>query len=257
MMKKNGFISISVIYSFFIVFLLIMALMMATYVNNRYLFNIYKKDIKQSVAGSTDIARGYKKVSDKVTTEGIYENGAHRYQGVNPNNYVNLNGERWRIIGYFSGTGTKIVKEIPIGPENFNVISGSILTNYYSNLDSSIKNLVVTNKTELFNRNDYMYAVKGTDCSDRVTSPEACRAYNWLGITKDQKGYTDYEKDDAEWLSEQYNSSNQYIVSYTGVITYKSKTSQYMYRPVLYIKDSIKISGGSGTYLEPYNLVAG
>ena len=254
MMKKNGFISISVIYSFFIVFLLIMALMMATYVNNRYLFNIYKKDIKQSIAGSTDIVQSYQKLSSLVSDGTVEEFGAFRYQGINPNNYVNLNGERYRIIGYISGVGTKVVKDSPLGPKTYNAVISSELI--YSNLHEDIKKLTVNNTIELFSKDDYLYAVDSS-CANRLTSPESCRAYNWLGISKDKFGHVAYDKDDGEWLKEQYNSTNQYSVSYMGIISYRSKSSEYLYRPVLYIKENVKISGGSGTYLEPYNLVEG
>lgn len=48
-MNKNGFISISVIYSFFLVILLLLALIMSTYINNRVNFGIYLDDIKKTL----------------------------------------------------------------------------------------------------------------------------------------------------------------------------------------------------------------
>ncbi len=45
-MKKNGFISVSIVYSFLISFLLILALILASYANNRINLNKYKNQIK-------------------------------------------------------------------------------------------------------------------------------------------------------------------------------------------------------------------
>ena len=45
-MKKNGFISVSIVYAFLISYLLVIALILATYVNNRINLNKYKNQIK-------------------------------------------------------------------------------------------------------------------------------------------------------------------------------------------------------------------
>ena len=45
-MKKNGFISVSIVYSFLLAFLLILTLIMTTYVNNRIKLSKYKNEIK-------------------------------------------------------------------------------------------------------------------------------------------------------------------------------------------------------------------
>ena len=63
MIKKNGFISISIVYSFFVVFMLLLVLIMASYVNNRNSLNVYKKDIKANLAsGSTYLQIAYKDI---------------------------------------------------------------------------------------------------------------------------------------------------------------------------------------------------
>ena len=68
MKKKNGFISISIIYSFFLVFMLLLVLIMASYVNNRTSLNIYKKDIKVRIAKNSsnlNLAYTYEKFDSK------------------------------------------------------------------------------------------------------------------------------------------------------------------------------------------------
>lgn len=51
-MKKNGFISTTLIYTFFIIFLLLMVFLLNSYSNIRFLLSEYKYDIKNSFASS-------------------------------------------------------------------------------------------------------------------------------------------------------------------------------------------------------------
>ena len=48
-MNKRGFFAVSIIFSFFIVFLLVLTMNLATYAQNRTLLNHVKKDIKDSI----------------------------------------------------------------------------------------------------------------------------------------------------------------------------------------------------------------
>ena len=100
MMKKNGFISISIIYSFFIIFMLTLVLIMTSYVNTRIRLNIYKKDIKKSYSVKETIL--YDKIIG-LNTSTIYKddtkNIGYRYIGTDPNNYISFNNEIWRIVG--------------------------------------------------------------------------------------------------------------------------------------------------------------
>ena len=47
-MKKNGFVSTALIYTFFIIFLTLMVYLLNSYANKRILLNSYKEDIKKS-----------------------------------------------------------------------------------------------------------------------------------------------------------------------------------------------------------------
>ena len=53
MKKKNGFISVSSIYAFLIIFLLLMSLIILKYANNRVTLEKYKLDIKRKSYGAT------------------------------------------------------------------------------------------------------------------------------------------------------------------------------------------------------------
>jgi len=162
MVKKNGFISIPIIYSFFVVFLLLLLLMMSSYVNNRFNFNIYKADIKKqfsnengSVLGTQNF-RNYIKglvttTSSQTAWKVVYEKGGYRYQGATPRNYVRFNNELWRIIGVFDGSThkqskelVKLVRDLP-----FNTMYSSENTNVWKNtsLSRTLNNNYVWNAT--------------------------------------------------------------------------------------------------------------
>ena len=47
-MKRNGFVSTALIYTFFIIFLTLMVYLLSSYSNKRILLNSYKEDIKKS-----------------------------------------------------------------------------------------------------------------------------------------------------------------------------------------------------------------
>ena len=47
-MKKNGFISISLVFSFMLIFLLLLAMMLQGFANNRVKLGLYKQTIKEN-----------------------------------------------------------------------------------------------------------------------------------------------------------------------------------------------------------------
>ncbi|MBQ6840774.1 MAG: hypothetical protein IJO63_01500 [Bacilli bacterium] len=289
MKKKNGFISISVIYSFFIVFLLLLTLMMSTYVNNRYVYNIYKTDIKQQISGKgDDIVDSYPTLIKKIQTEFEYggindtsyiywiaQNGSeYRYQGTNPNNYINFNGKLWRIIGILNvpGTAQYLVKIISAesNPESrINVSSfnswtdthmSTMLTAVYNGFTSPYKELVVdtnhryqgsfvvSKPVGLMHTDDYLYAAPSSSCTQTLSAVQSCRPYNWLG------GYNEWTMVKAA----SGTTNKVYSINADGSVTDTVPcTSALAYRPVLYLKDNVKVSGGTGTSTNPYNIIAG
>ena len=310
MIKKNGFISISIIYSFFVVFLLLMLLIMSTYINNRFSFTIYKNDIKKKNTETYDPYGSSPKLANYIST--IVSSSSSwlvtseygiRFQGNTPNNYVRFNGERWRIIGVFdSGTHgvsgaslVKIVKDTPLSISStntnemtiayhsgYNTWSNSPLRTYLngtyltSRVNSESKNLIqnVTWKTGtyatylndrltsqynyerygtgtsgsvgLIYPSDYGYASLASYCP-RTTyylkNFELCRSYNWLDISSE------------EWTITPSPSSGQaYYIHPDGYIAEKAVTNYYAIRPVVYLKANVVLSGGSGTYDDPYTI---
>lgn len=89
-MKKNGFVSTSLIYTFFILFLLLMLFLLNSYSSTRFLMEQYKNDIKNSFAEASladinlyilawnEATQDYETV-DKIPTIGYYYESDYSY----------------------------------------------------------------------------------------------------------------------------------------------------------------------------------
>ncbi len=141
-MNNKGFISITVIYTLFILFLMLLLSILASYANNRVLLRISKSDTNDILIDSEDnrqlgiVCQSqkmgkcfgeyanldhnlYKHDADKIDSKSEYEANdlAFRYSGKNPNNYVcfgsDLNpcpeANLYRIIGIFDNR-VKLIK---------------------------------------------------------------------------------------------------------------------------------------------------
>jgi len=73
------------------------------------------KVVENSSANATLLAQAVTDLAGQSSGNGnvLNENGI-RYQGANPNNYIEFNNETWRIIGVFDGY-TKIIRSEPLG----------------------------------------------------------------------------------------------------------------------------------------------
>lgn len=172
MKNKKGFISISVIYSFFVIFLLFLVLIMSSYINNRFKFNVYKNDIKKKLLSETDIylseyikslESGTVKTSSNGTSYYIKNiNNVTRYQGSNPDNYIKFNDQIWRVVGIFQGRDiglssskyyTKIIASNGVSILYSNSLIGTwsdstaktiLNNNYYMSIASDQKNAIAS-----------------------------------------------------------------------------------------------------------------
>lgn len=119
-MKKNGFISISVVYSFFFIFLLLLLFVLNNMINDRILISKIKNKVKEEIS-DTNFSRYLIKNSGESLVYHDYslEYGArdlsYRFTGANPNNYVCLketcsnDDDLYQIIGIIDGK-VKLIK---------------------------------------------------------------------------------------------------------------------------------------------------
>ena len=174
MMKNNrGFIAISVVYSFILVFLMIMLIVLNSYYNNRVSFNIYKDNIKVKAAlgynfdseSITYLSDEVKKQANLTSTlaSGVRQDsssyGSYRYFGKTPNNYIcfgklanDCDEEKYlfRIVGIFKesnvavagggGYVTKIVRAKPLSTSRAYNTSSSSNTWSSSSLNTYLNN---------------------------------------------------------------------------------------------------------------------
>ena len=108
-----------------------------------------------------------------------------------------------------------------------------------------------TGKIGLMYASDYGYA--SANCETKklydteTTDLRACNDTNWL-----------YNEKEREWLLNQYshNSETVYIVIEDGSITNNEApvVIPIKFRPVLYLRSEVKITGGSGTVDDMYTL---
>lgn len=140
MIKKNGFISISIIYSFFIVFMLLLVLVMSTYVNNRTQSTIYKNDIKMKNTSTKKMQLNDYIRANTNSGKGIYTVGQdYIYRGPSVNNYVMFNGEKWRIIGVFSDNSHGVNQEYLTKIVRVNALDSTLMfDNKSGNADKNI-----------------------------------------------------------------------------------------------------------------------
>ena len=112
----------------------------------------------------------------------------------------------------------------------------------------------VSKKIALMYASDYGYAAP-TTCTNTLNNydTDACRTTNnWLDKSQD------------EWILPQRSGANERVFFVSNLGGFKDNSDIYGYdfvylaplegRPVLYLSSSVKITGGSGTSVEPYTL---
>lgn len=284
-MKKNGFISITVIYSFFLVFLSLMLFIVTNMITNRNLLDNLKKEIKNDITDS-NLVRYLMNHSDELNLvkhddklEYGLNDGSLRYTGTNPSNYLKFKNDSkvFRIIGVINGK----VKVIDIGKNN-TLSYDNTLTNVYIN--TSIRTFLVTEyQNSMSSLMDYIdeatYYVGGIDESlknrnaniiakeelsnngsyvnDYFSLPyisdyiyASSDAYNKT-ITKNNNWM--YIRSDMWFLTR--NKSNliqSFYLNSNGVLSIANVTDNKYINKVFFIKGNLSIISGTGTNQDPY-----
>lgn len=126
-MNKKGFLSTSMVYSFFLIFLMLLIFIVANLINNRTLVSRINTEIKESIYNSSFSGFLINEFKDGNITNLVYHNNSedlsdnsYRYVGANPNNYVCFGATNpcpeanlYRIIGIIDGK-VKLIKNTPI-----------------------------------------------------------------------------------------------------------------------------------------------
>ncbi len=284
-MKKNGFISITVIYSFFLVFLSLMLFIVTNMITNRNLLDNLKKEIKNDITDS-NLVRYLMNHSDELNLvkhddklEYGLNDGSLRYTGTNPSNYLKFKNDSkvFRIIGVINGK----VKVIDIGKNN-TLSYDNTLTNVYIN--TSIRTFLVTEyQNSMSSLMDYIdeatYYVGGIDESLKnnnaniIAKEELSNNGSYVNdyfslpyisdyIYASSDAYNKTITQNNNWMyigSDMWfltrNKSNliqSFYLNSNGVLSIANVTDNKYINKVFFIKGNLSIISGTGTNQDPY-----
>ena len=220
-------------------------------------------------------------VSDKDETVNIA--GADRYVGRNPSNYVFYNEELWRIIGSYDNK-IKIIRNSNLGNRKLNTyldptwststLKNYLVNTYFPSMTQTAQDMVEQNSTwyvgksdndivaaraysdeiretwvgkiGLLNLYEYLYAAPESchNTSGDFYFP-TCAGQDWLRLSS---------SDDMWLMSRDYTNVAGLLVTNQGRAFGNPAWCEYGVFPVVYLKSSVKITGGKGTKTEPYTL---
>ena len=290
MKKKNGFIAISLIYSFFLCFIMIMMGLLANYTHSKLILSKINKplmylsdntlsgrilkdnEVKTSPNFSANHTDKGLYVQKGDNTKSIDGKPTYYFRGNVSNNYVSFAGMTWRIVRINEdGTIRLIIAEKTI-VSNYTALTtgafeGSLAKdaadNWYNTLTEDQKSFIVTGK--------FCNDITNTASSRLSSNPTfVCPSEtNYLNlnvgiITADEAryagaafvGYSATYLDTSNWFwtMTTADSSNMYQVLSSGVWNYDSPINnrELDVKQVINLKSNVKISGGDGTSSNPY-----
>jgi len=215
------------------------------------------------------------------------------FSGTNPNNYVKFNNELWRIIAHESDGSWQIIRGTSLNhTETFG--SGNILfhasgsyggsnvssyleNTYYNSLTATAKGMI-DKRYQKFGM--YNSPPDSTDCKTQdkpnYSGNKSLYCYYWeldhAYTSKDTKYFTALTISDYlyggpgevknNWLVDSYRywaASSKSLdrsrqIGTDGCFKYMPHSNSYYVRPVTYLKNTVKLTGGAGTSTNPYTL---
>lgn len=167
--------------------------------------------------------------------------------GDNPNNYVWYSGKLWRAFSVDTNGNVKLVSDEIVTVIPF----GNDLNYAESNVATFLKNfgLSLRNETDYVN-NDYSWNINNGDSSNSFTSSSGMLyPYEWEKI----KSYVDNVNNYG--LLNYHSNSNVSIVDLGGNLGSRSHTELVGIRPVIVMKNDVRVIEGEGKVSNPYRLV--
>lgn len=291
---KKGFMSTTMVYSFFLLFLLMLLFIVENLVNNRTLLNNIKTEIKEDIADSTlkkylinhSNELGLVQLNDKLENSSL--DYSYRYVGDNPNNYICFGSNEevcpednlYRIIGVIDGK-IKIIKKNSIGPITFDTTDTNhyINTYMYSYLNDTFYytfNEIWQNKISI---NDYYVSglKYNLDSIKEIYDSEInkdgtivnCKIglmyisdYNYASSVDNWNNYNMISTNnwlnngENNWLiTRNYDTNNSnYYIDNTGLLKNETVEKAFYIRPVFYLNSTISWNGGNGLENNPYRI---
>ncbi len=214
--------------------------------------------------------------------------GAKRYYGADPNNYVTFNnGELWRIIGVYNNQ-LKIIKAEPIGNQKWASTSNNtwpasdiknyLYNTYYPSIDATSRNMIDENATwfigpayRMDNASEAYDRAKDSTWTGKIG---LFAIYEYLYAANDEcltKGGHQFDSC-SDWIFttlinngpifRAWSINKGYNLTYDAMLVYRSNKQVDSHgmvdpigtTPVVYLKSTVMLSGGTGTSGDPYVL---
>lgn len=289
MKNKKGFISVTVIYTFFLVFLSLMLFIVTNMVVNRNLLNTLKKSIKDDIS-DTNFTRYLINHSDdeKINLTKVTKDNSYRFTGANPNNYIKFSesDKTYRMIGIIDGK-IKIIdtsyKEIEYNDTLNNsyentTIKESLNNEYLITLNENIRNLldesnwyinsIVRNYSNVDELTDEEISDKknGKYVTDKIGLPYISDYIYAYDSTDSEYGKkisktNNWFFQDNIWFITRVNYNNKMDMKYYEYVFYLKNdgsidvslvTEAKNVTPCFYLKSNIKYISGTGSLVDPY-----
>ena len=200
---------------------------------------------------------------------------SNAFNGLNPDNYIYFNGEKWRILKINSDDSVKIIKNDILTSRAWDEYGGGywsnsslkkyLNNNYYNSLKDSMyltsgtwctgtigDNICETNEKAyvgLISANEYMEASGDSSCSN--SNRAACSSANYLNMNSNT--YYTITRGGDEGYEKVYLINNGVLTNDNSSFPNATKTSLGI-RPVVNLKPSVKIVGGSGSANDPFSI---
>jgi len=216
----------------------------------------------------------------------IYESDRYVYRGNNPDNFIQIDNELWRIISIEKDETLKIIKNVKIENKAFDVNNTSLWTNnitvsdylnnqYYETLSVNFKNLIQNHnfnigqvptieeylsktleyeKSLTFETN--IGIVNPSDFVSANSNIELCGSHKLIRENKDECKNSNYLVPSTTygWTMNAFNGDNVVLVtSPAGDLSAKYANNPSEVYPVLFLKSNIKLKG-NGTEQQPYEI---
>lgn len=289
MKNKKGFISVTVIYTFFLVFLSLMLFIVTNMVVNRNLLNTLKKSIKDDIS-DTNFTRYLINHSDdeKINLTKVTKDNSYRFTGANPNNYIKFSesDKTYRMIGIIDGK-IKVIdtsyKEMEYNDTLNNsyentTIKESLNNEYLITLNENIRNLldesnwyinsIVRNYSNVDELTDEEISDKknGKYVTDKIGLPYISDYIYAYDSTDSEYGKkisktNNWFFQDNIWFITRVNYNNKMDMEYyeyvfylknDGLIDVSLVTEAKNVTPCFYLKSNIKYISGTGSLVDPY-----
>ncbi len=292
MKKKNGFISVSVVYSFFLVFLTMLIFLVSNFIDNRTLLNSLKKQAKEDIADTNFTRYLLNHHKDELiyhneSLDGGAKDFSYRYIGSNPNNYICLFGtcndaNLYRIIGIIDNK-VKLIKATSVGKLSYDSdTSEENLTNEYESTyiyeylntyfssNETLKNVTLDNISWNIGHiapmvTDYVAGVVATYDFNNDNTFDGSIALPYISdyiYASDPNTYNKLVQDNINWMTDNdgmwlikastFDNNTAFFIDENGSLDSSLVNVSKGVHPVVFLRSNLKYKKGNGSKTDPF-----